>query len=174
MKITERDIFNYVFYPEVLEEDKKKYIETSDKLQSQVDFYSSIKSSMNQEVPERIKQKINEKIKAQNAKKRIMLSPINQLDAPQEVAIKLAAKSIEPDEYLKIVNYSDTEQQFLAKIQSYDQHTKIFIIPVDTKTISDISLTIYPQKISYHLESSNEALVIDEAIDNIEFIEIAY
>lgn len=174
MKITEQDIFNFVFYPEILDKDKRAAIESDSRLKSHIDFYTSIKSSMNQEVPERIKKKIHDKISEYSSKKRITLWYSNDSFDSDDVTLKLAAKSFDSDESPKISNFIDSERKALIKVQHFTTSTKLFLLSNESETLQNINLTIYPQKQSYFLTTSENPLIIDEEITDIESIELEY
>ena len=57
-QITEKDIFNCVFYPELISKEKKKYLENSSDFHEEIKFYSSLKESLNKEIGFEIRKKI--------------------------------------------------------------------------------------------------------------------
>lgn len=49
-EITEKDIFNFPFYPELISKGKKDFLESSSDFREEIKFYSSLKESLNKEI----------------------------------------------------------------------------------------------------------------------------
>jgi hypothetical protein len=64
MEITERDLFNYVFYKNLIEKEKIEYLENSVIYKSEIDFLTSIKNALSEELTDETKEKISRKIPA--------------------------------------------------------------------------------------------------------------
>lgn len=64
MEITERDLFNYVFYKNLIDKEKIEYLKNSIIYKSEIDFLTSIKNALPEELSDEIKEKISRKIPA--------------------------------------------------------------------------------------------------------------
>jgi hypothetical protein len=58
MEITERDLFNFVFFREKLSVEKADYIESSEMFNEEIEFFASLKEKLADEVPDDIKGKL--------------------------------------------------------------------------------------------------------------------
>ena len=62
-KITERDIFNFVFYPETLSSSKKSVLESETEFIEEIEFYNDLKESLTAELSNEVKMEIRRIIK---------------------------------------------------------------------------------------------------------------
>ena len=78
MKVTERDIFNFVFFPESLRAEIKAFLSSIEDSSEAVIFYKEMKSALDQEISLSLKQKIAKKIKAYKLPSVITLYPMHE------------------------------------------------------------------------------------------------
>ncbi|HAB54406.1 MAG TPA: hypothetical protein DCE80_19870, partial [Ignavibacteriales bacterium] len=78
MNISERDIFNFVFYPKNLSTEKVTYLKNSKVFDEEIDFYRSLKKSLEEELTEDLKQKLAEKIPLYVPLKIFILYPVKE------------------------------------------------------------------------------------------------
>ncbi len=62
MKITERDIFNFVFYPEIVRDEIRLFLASKENSTDAIFFYKELKSSLEIPLDNNIKQDIAKKI----------------------------------------------------------------------------------------------------------------
>ena len=78
MQLTEKDIFNYVFYPELISKEKKEFLMNSQDFNNEIEFYSSLKDSLIDELPIEVKQKLASRIDSYKHLDIIYLYPVEE------------------------------------------------------------------------------------------------
>ena len=78
MKVTERDIFNFVFFPESVREELRAFLSSIEDTSEAVIFYKEMKSALNEEISPSLKKKIAEKIEAYKLPNVITLYPMHE------------------------------------------------------------------------------------------------
>ncbi len=78
MRVTERDIFNFVFYPELVRDEIKSFLSTIEDTSEEVNFYKELKSSLEKEINTNIKKKFSKKIEAYKLTTVITLYPMHK------------------------------------------------------------------------------------------------
>ncbi|MBK7632735.1 MAG: hypothetical protein IPJ23_19025 [Ignavibacteriales bacterium] len=61
MKVTERDIFNFVFFPESVREELKAFLSSIEDSSVAVIFYKEMKSALDKEISPLLKERISKK-----------------------------------------------------------------------------------------------------------------
>ncbi len=152
MNITEQDIFNFVYYPGKLNEEKKEYISSNRNLfEEQIRFCEETKAQLdNTEDGQPHTYILNKK------------PPVKIKEKPK---YKLAADSISLDKSIRTETYIDASNNILAKVVFYPDKTKIFILSKENKPLNNFKLTIKPANKTYQIESSNEPLELPEGVE---------
>lgn len=61
--ITDRDLFNYVFKPDSLSGEERSRIASDERFNASIQFYEALKTSLENELPDQVKEKIAKRIK---------------------------------------------------------------------------------------------------------------
>lgn len=167
MKVTERDIFNFVFYPEMVREEIKSFLASIENTSEAVIFYKELKSSLAMNITDTIKSKIAKKINLYKFSRVIILYPMhNPLTEKKHDYLVLAAaseKNITPQMVTK--TFVDDGKDYLIKILTYGNNTKIFVFSTHDEIIKDFHIVIEPQNLRFHLKDNTEPLKIDSGIE---------
>ncbi|MDO8550672.1 MAG: hypothetical protein Q7S39_11060 [Ignavibacteria bacterium] len=173
MEITERDLFNYVFYKDLVDKDKVEFLEGNDTYKDEIDFFSSLKDSLSEEISSDLKKKIAQKIPAYNFSNLawrqtgvIVLYPAVEKKNKQKRKDKLvlAADSAELKSQHTSQTFSDEKKQYLVKLINSDSNTKIFVFSTSESELKNLKLTLHPKEKEYLLKDNSNPLEVNEDI----------
>ena len=167
MKVTERDIFNYVFFPESLRAEIRAFLSSIEDSSEAVIFYKEMKSALDQEISLSLKQKIAKKIKAYKLPSVITLYPMHQPLSQKKSNYFVLAAASENNTAPQMVTktFVDDGKDYLIKVLTYGSTTKVFVFSTHDEILKDFNIVIEPQNLKYHLNDNTEPLKIDQAID---------
>ncbi len=169
-KITEEDIFKYVFYLESLDAEKKSFINDNySKYVQEIEFCREMKSEEEIELPQIIIDKLLSRI-CENSK---IITLYPQIEKKNEQKMFLAAASNTEEYQISSLTLIDKNSDYLIKILNYNQHSEIFVFSNDFSPINKFNLTILPQSLKLSNEDSAK-LITTEKLANIEKIELHY
>lgn len=146
LNITEQDIFEFVFYNEILEESKRNFINNNkEKFTYQIGFYEKIKNFKQTDVSD---QEIENLIAKINSVERIVtLYPNKEFEGKKTYT--LAAASYSLDKKITSSTLTDRDSQYMIRVIKYPNHSEVIVFSADLKPINKYKLTIYPDKIEY-------------------------
>ncbi len=174
MKITEEDIFTYVFNREVLPQDKITAIESSENFREQVKFLSSLKQELNADISFYDKIKIARKIPLYKVPEFIELFPLKKpITVNNNKVLILAAASPDTPPKFQTKTFIDEKKQFLIKLVSTEKQSKIFVFSTTDEELHKLRLIISPGEVEYRMENNSQPLVLDGSV-NAELIKIGF
>lgn len=160
--ITEKDIFNFVFYPESITKEKGKFLESSADFREEIEFYSALKKSLGEELHLDVKKKIALKINAYRIGNIIYLYPVEELKKQKHSnGLVLAAASKEAKPTISTKTFYDADKTYIIKVINYEKISKIFVFSTQYELIKDFELIILPQNFKYHLADNTAPLELD-------------
>jgi len=161
-EITEKDIFNFVFYPEFLSKEKVSFLQTSSDFNDEVEFYSSIRNSLSDELDFEVKQKIASTIDIYKLKNIIYLYPVEELKIQKRSnELVLAAASKEDKPTISTKTFYDADKTYIIKVINYDKSSRVFVFSTQYELIKDFELNILPQNLKYHISDNSAPLELD-------------
>jgi len=129
IKVTEQDIFKYVFSPQSLSEEKREYLHGNEKYQSQISYYKSVKSAIDSETSSDLKKKIAAKIPAYTLANVFTLHQVKYSEEKEKSGKAIfAAKTKEESTKLKTYTFTDDEKKYLVRIISYEKSTRVYLL----------------------------------------------
>jgi hypothetical protein len=167
MKVTERDIFNFIFYPQSVRKEIKAFLSSIQDTSEAVIFYKELKSGLAQRPPVSLRKKIAKKISAYTFENKINLYPLHEpLHKRKPEHLVLAAAS-EKNSVPKLVTktFVDDGKDYLIKLLTYGKNSKIFVFSTQDEILKDFDIVISPQNLRFHLNDNTEPLKIDQSID---------
>lgn len=175
MEITERDLFNYVFYKETLAEDKAEFLKRTDIYKDEIDFFNSLKNSLSEEISPELKKKIAQKIPAyrkdpdlsrDNLSTVIVLYPVVEKTKRKKKSegLVLAADSAEMKQLQASQTFSDEKKEYLIKLVSAESETKIFVFSTSESELKNLKLTLHPKEKEYFLKDNSNPLEVNENV----------
>ena len=164
MKITERDIFNFVFYPNLVREEIISFLSSIENTNDAVIFYKELKSALEIPLDDNIKQKLVQKIRAYKYNNIIQLYPVEEIKKRKN-GIVLAAAS--EDEKPKIVTktFYDIDKTYIIKVINYSTNAKIFVFSTQQELIKDFEIIILPENKKYHYNDNSLPLELSTPIE---------
>lgn len=166
MKVTEKDIFNFVFYPELVKEEIKAFLATIECSPDSIAFYKELKSELENSIPIDIKNKIADKIKSYLPINIIELHPLKEPEIKKENGSRLAAASTtELKPKMTTKTFVDNEKEYLIKVLNYGETTKVFVFSTKDEIVKNFDIVIEPHNLKYHFEDNSEPLRIERSIE---------
>ncbi len=161
-EITEKDIFDFVFYPESVTKEKERFLETSSDFKEEIEFYSSVKKSLSDELYLETKKKIASKINVYKLENIIYLYPVEEFRKKNASNnLVLAAASPEGKPKISSKTFYDEEKTYIIKVINYEKNSKVFVFSTQYELIKDFELNILPQNLKYHISDNSAPLELD-------------
>lgn len=164
MKITERDIFNFVFYPDLVREEIKSFLVSIEDSTDAIIFYKDLKESLSQELSSSIKQKLAEKIESYKYTTVIQLFPTDEIKKKRN-GVVLAAASEEEKPKIITKTFYDADKTYIIKIINYLSNSKIFVFSTQQETVKDFDIIILPQNKKYHFNDNSLPLELNTPVE---------
>jgi hypothetical protein len=166
LQITERDIFNFVFYPELVKEEIKAFLATIENNSDAIAFFKELKSELETSISKDIKKKIGDKIKSYLSINIIELHPLRAPAIKKANGSRLAAASTtELKPKMTTKTFVDNEKEYLIKVLNYGETTKVFVFSTKDEVVKNFDIIIEPHHLKYHLEDNSEPLKIEQSIE---------
>ncbi len=165
IKITEQDIFNFIFYPNEIIEEKRDLISQNESLAEIVEFYKNLKVDIDSKFDFSIKKKIAEKIPVYSLPKVIELYQLKYLN-PEKKLNRLAAdseKELKPKITTK--TFIDEDKDYLVKVLQNGNNTKIFVFSTKDEIIENFNLFIEPLELEFYLKDNTEPLILEGKVE---------
>lgn len=164
MKITERDIFNFVFYPELVRGEIKSFLGSIENSNDTIIFYKELKSSLNEPIENNLKKKISQKISAYKYKDAIQLFPIDEIKKKKN-GIVLAAASEEEKPKIITKTFYDADKTYIIKVINYSSSAKIFVFSTQQEVIKDFEIIVLPENKKYHCKDNSLPLELNSPVE---------
>lgn len=173
MKITERDIFNFVFYPGLLNKEIKAFLASIEESSDAIAFYKELKSELENNLTNEIKAKIKNKIPAYHPLNLIELYALKEPKVKKQNGSRLAAASTELKPKMTTKTFVDNEKEYLIKILTYGNTTKVFVFSTQDEIVKNFNIVFEPQHLKFHLDDNSEPLKVDNLLE-VEQIHIEF
>lgn len=163
MKISERDIFNFVFYPDLVREEIKLFLQSIEDSTDAIIFYKELKESLDKGISIETQKKLSEKIPAYKFSNVIELYPIEEIKKKRN-SYTLAAAS--PEEQPKIVTktFYDEDKSYIIKVINYEKNSKIFVFSTQQEVIKNFDIVVKPENQRFHLDDNSLPLELSNRI----------
>jgi len=165
LKITERDIFNFVFFPESNREEIKTFLASVENSTDAIIFYKELKSELEKNLSDDIKSKIAGKIPTYRLAKKITLYSLKEPKAQKRNDGRLAAASTELKPKMATKTFVDNDKEYLIKVLNYGDVTKVYVFSTKDEYVKNFDIIIEPQNLIYHFEDNSEPLKINKPIE---------
>lgn len=163
MKVSDRNIFNFIFYPSIVREEIKLFLQSIEESTDAIIFYKELKDSLSKDLSLSIKQKLAEKIKLDKFNNVIQLYPVQEISKKRN-GVVLAAAS--PEETPKIVTktFYDEDKSYIIKVINYEKNSKIFVFSTQKEVIKNFDILVKPENHRFHLEDNSLPLEVNNRI----------
>jgi len=171
--IDEQDLFNYVFFPESVADEKKGLIGSDISYNEIIEFYRQLKLNSDIRPEEELQRKIASKIPAYSLSNVIQLYALKEPSIPKQNGNRLAADSKELKPKMTTKTFVDNDKEYLIKVLNYGGQTKVFVFSTKDEVVKNFDIIIEPHNLKFHFEDNSEPLKIEDNID-AEKIEIRF
>lgn len=163
--ISEKDIFDSVFFPELVEPSKREIIENSPGYKYLLDFYTKVKSELNTPISIDVKQKLANKISIYRNDQIFRLISADENKPRKRDYTVLAAASKEEKQEIVAKSFFDEDNRFLIRVVKSQYITKIYTFSTDGEVIQNFKLKILPSGKEFLMKNNSAPLEIKEDLE---------
>lgn len=164
--ITEKDLFDFVFFPELLSKDKLAYLENSNDFSGELAFFTELKNSLQTEISREEKELIAQKIPTYKPAEIIQLFPVETSKKRKVNGLILAAASENNNKpTVTSRTFYDDNKTYIIKVINYENSSKIFVFSTQYEVIKNFDLVITPNNIRYHIDDNTIPLELDHNVN---------
>lgn len=164
MNLTERDIFNFVFYPNLVSEEKRSFLASIENSTDAIIFYKKLKSSLSVSLTDEVKRKLAEKIDVYKYNNILHLFSVEELKKKKNDLV-LAAASAEEKPKIITKTFYDADKTYIIKVINYTVNSKIFVFSTQQEIIKDFEIIILPENKKYHCNDNSLPLELSSPIE---------
>jgi hypothetical protein len=166
-KITEKDLFDYIFFPDLLSKEKYQYLGNSNKFSEEIEFFTELKKSLRRELTEHEKILISKRFPfysnyVVNDTSRIIHLYPEDLPKKKVKGLELSAASVNNSKSEIITRtFYDDNKTYIIKVINHHSYSKIFVFSTLDAIIKNFEITVFPQGIKYHFDDNTKPLLLD-------------
>lgn len=166
MHVSERDIFDFVFYPENLSKQKNEYLKNSNLFSEEINFYSLLKKSLEEEISEEVKLKIAQNILLYTYVKVFVLYPAREIKKKRKNDVTILATASEKEKSsVEVKTFLDENNQYLIRLLNFKNSAKIYVFSTTEEVIRIYKVVIHPTKITFEQSDNSSPIEIDTPIE---------
>lgn len=162
MKILEKEIFDFIFFPETLDKEKFLFLSTTDLFENELNLLRDIKEKNQGNIPPEIIEKIKSKLVNISSSGIIRLEKKKNPFQYNPDHLVLAADSQLKNSKQKIQTFEDENSLYLIKVIVEDEITKIYLFIRDQKEFHHVKIKLEPSDQYYIVENQNKPIIITE------------
>lgn len=168
--ITEQDIFNLIFFPHLVDVEKKFIIENSPDYKYLLDFYRTLKADSEKPISEQVKHDLSIKINIYNHVRFFRLKKIDESKPPRKREfVVLAAASADEKPEVIAKSFLDENNKYLIRVIKTKDITKIYSFSSDEQEIQNFKIKILPSGKEFLMKDNSAPLELNE---DLEFEEV--
>lgn len=161
--LTEKDIFDFVFFPQNLSEEKQDRILKSSNFDGLIDFYSNLKSEINKQISESVREKLLEKINLYKVQKFFRLKLVEEPKAKRNSEfLVLAAASASGEPKITAQSFIDEQNHLLVRVIKSKDITRIYTFSTEDKALKNIKIKTLPSGKEFFMPDNSLHLEIKE------------
>ncbi len=166
-KITENDLFKFVFYQETISKNKYDFINGNKQIfKDELDFLQNLNVELQTQLSDSLVEKLNKRIAALNNVKTIVLKPDKNYNKLSKDEYCLAAASTKNNEQIKCETFKDQDNFYLLKLIFGKTANKLYLFTKDVVENKKIEITFLPSN-NKILVDTNELPISFEENENI-------
>jgi hypothetical protein len=174
MDISERDIFNFVFYPEKLSVEKVEHLKTSKLFDEEIDFYRLLRNSMEEELSEDVKLKLAEKIPLYVPMKIFVLFPVKETVKKRKNDVPIfAAASPNEKPAVAAKTFMDENNHYLIRLLNFKDSSKIYVFSTTDEILKNYKVVVKPSGQTFGQIDNSSPIEISTPIE-AESIELQF
>lgn len=164
--ITEKDLFDFVFFPNLLTQEKYFFLHSSKDFEEEVLFFTDLKNFIQSEPTDEDKALIARKIPVYKAAIIIQLYPVNQEKKRKLNSMILTAASENQNEpAVNSKTFYNKDKTYIIKIINYEKSSKIFVFSPQYYVVNDFDIIFKPQNIKFHIKDNTLPLELQHCIE---------
>ena len=170
MVVSEKDLFNFVFWKESLSKQKVEYIINNFlRYRESIKFLQKLFDEFANELPPKIWDKLVKKLNESYKKKIFILKKNNFRGKQYGNTPKLCAQSQYEEHPLQVDTFTEETSNFFIKVFTDSIKNKIYFFADDSKIINGIEFQIYPSGKTFKISEDSNPVIISpkEKIENI-------
>lgn len=171
--IDEHDLFNYVFFPSSISDEKKILIGSDISYDEVLEFYRQLSINSKIKPEEELRRKIASKISAYSLSNVIELFALKEPVMKRQNGNRLAADSKELNPKMTTKTFVDNHKEYLIKVLNYAGQTKVLVFSNKDEVVKNFYIVIEPHNLKFHFDDNSQPLKIEHSID-AEKIEIRF
>jgi hypothetical protein len=166
MNVSERDIFNFVFYPDYLSDEKFSFLKTSKIFDEEVDFFISLKKSLDENLTAEIKNKIAERIPIYVPSQTYSLYPVRELQRKKKNNIQvLAADSPKEKPEVTVKTFVDETNHYLIRLLNFKDSAKIYTFSTTEQSLKNFKVVIHPASAVFNQADNSTPIEVNHPIE---------
>ncbi|MCW8850208.1 MAG: hypothetical protein OQJ81_09555, partial [Melioribacteraceae bacterium] len=142
MNISEKEIFNFIFFPEILDKEKFSFLSNTDLFKNEINLLRSIKENYNQNLSQEIIEKIISKISELGSNRIIRLEKKKHPLQNNAHQLVLAADSQIKNSKQKIETFEDENSAYLVKVIMEEDLTKIYLFTRNNQEHTNLKVNL--------------------------------
>lgn len=164
--ITEQDIFNFIFFPHLVNDEKKYIIENKADYNYLLNFYRNIKADSEKPINNEIKNRLSTKINIYSHVRFFRLKKVegSKPQRKREFAV-LAAASEEEKPTIIAQSFFDEESGYLIRVIKTKDSTKVYSFSSDEQEIKNFKLKILPSGKEFIMANNSSPLELKEELE---------
>jgi len=160
MHVTEKNIFDYVFFKDTLASEKITEIEENTNFENQLEFYKKLKENLSQGISNNTRKKLASKIPAYNFAKIISLFPQVLPDTSKKINLLKYAAASEVDTKASVLTYINEDKNYLVRLHKEENKYKIFVFSTLQEILKNLQLTFSPSGETISLKDNQSPFLI--------------
>ena len=160
MSITEKDIFDFVFFKETLESNKMGEIMNSSDAKTKVEFYRELKQLLLNDLSADTKNKLAEKIPLYLKEDTITLRPVNIPERREKINLSRYAAASGEDKATNTTTFLSDDRNYLIRLHKVEGNYKIFVFSTLRKKLSNMELVFHPSEDKLSLKDNMDSFFI--------------
>ena len=165
MELSEKDIFDFVFFNDLLPQLKRDYINNLTEFDEEIKFYKSIKDARSKSVSSELKNRLLTKIPAYKNLIYILYPSNEQFIKRKQSKITVAADSLQQKSDLTVSTFFDEEKNFFVRLHLLDNESKVYLFSTQDELIKKIKLLIIPSNQIFEMADNSQPLIINSRIE---------
>lgn len=167
IEITERDIFKFVFSPELLPQEKREYLENNrERFKEEIELCISLKNDSYVSEADNIAKRVESYI---GSYKIVELFPTDERLENNVKKLRLSAASAKLTQKVNYSSFADSDSNNVIKIIKTGDQTLMYVFSL--QSVSKAKVTFFPSETTYIVENISQPLEILEE-KNIEKINV--
>lgn len=144
MKITEREIFRYVFFRNMLSNAHILEIENNARFEEGLAYYYNLKEQLKSDLSSKTKAKLADNIPVYSYSESITLKPLFVKDESENIHLLKYAAASNSGKESPVITFASDKQDYFVRMHKSDEKFKIFIFSTLQEKLENIRLTFFP------------------------------